>query len=61
MAKAQTKKENHSVGKKNTKKDTRKKNTVGKKNSGNKLQSYPLAPMPEQHQPRPGIEAKMSP
>lgn len=61
MAKVQTKKESSSVAKKNTEKDTPKKNTVGKKNSENSGENYPQSPMPEQHQPRPGIEAKMNP
>lgn len=60
MPKAQSKKENN-AGKKPAEKNTQKTDNVGKKNTKNKLQDYPTAPMPEQHQPRPGIEAKMDP
>lgn len=61
MAKAQTKKGIKSVGKKDTKKGASNKSSVGKKNTKNSLKDYPASPMPEQHQPRPGIEAKMNP
>lgn len=56
MAKTQTKKADSSVGKKNTKK-----NTVGKKNTKKSGSEYPTSPMLKQHQPRPGLEAKMNP